>query len=152
MKRLVLFLMVLMVAVMCQSCFTTRTSVGDYRISKKVDKASSYNYSKVKQVYMFWGLVPLGRARAAVPSHGNCEIRTGFGFGDFLVSLLTGGLISMQTVKVKAPRVTIDSKTPATGGQPVIYTVPSQAPATESPQKPAVEKDAELEEIKKMLN
>ncbi len=147
MKKIVLFLMI---AFICQSCFTTRTSVGDYRISTKVDKASSYNYSKVKQVYMFWGLVPLGRARAAVPSHGDCEIRTGIGFGDFLVTLLTGGIISMQTVKVKAPRVTIDSKTPM---QPVIYTVPSQAPATESKkQEPAKEKDAELEEIKKMLN
>lgn len=150
MKKLFLLLVI---AFMCQSCFTTRTSVGDYRISTKVDKASAYNYSKVKQVYMFWGLVPLGRARAAVPSHGNCEIRTGIGFGDFLVTLLTGGIISMQTVKVKAPRATINAKTPATGAQPVIYTVPSQAPATESKkQEPAVEKDAELEEIKKMLN
>ena len=150
MKKIVLFLMV---AVMCQSCFTTRTSVGDYRVSTKVDKASSYNYSKAKQVYMFWGLLPLGRARAAVPRHGNCEIRTGIGFGDFLVTLLTGGIISMQTVKVKAPRTTMGSNASATGVQPVIYTVPSQAPASESKkQDPAVEKDAELEEIKKMLN
>ncbi|MDE7149897.1 MAG: hypothetical protein K2O01_05770 [Bacteroidales bacterium] len=94
---------ILLLAFLCQSCFTTRTGVGDYRIATKADKAASYTYSKAKQCYLFWGLIPLGHARTAVPHDGNCEIRTGFGFADFVVSLLTGGIFSMQTVKVKAP-------------------------------------------------
>ena len=113
MKKLILFFIV---CILCQSCFSTRTSAGDYRVQKKVDKEASYNYSKAKQVYLFWGLLPLGRARAAVPPHGNCEIRTGFGFVDFLVGLLTGGVVTMQTIKVKAPKVS-DSAVPENEAQ-----------------------------------
>lgn len=100
MKKLLLFLVL---AFVCQSCYTTRTSVGDYRIATKVDKASSYTYSKTKQCYLLWGLIPLGHAQTAVPRDSHCEIRTGFGFVDFLVSIITGGIFSMQTIKVKAP-------------------------------------------------
>ena len=104
MKKLMLLLLLAVPMVLCQSCFTTRTSIGDYRIATRADNSNAYTYSKAKQCYLVWGLIPLGHVNAAVPRDGHCEIRTGFGFADFLVSVLTGGIFSMQTVKVKAPK------------------------------------------------
>lgn len=130
MKKLILFLLV---AFACQSCYTTRTSVGDYRIATKADKAASYTYSKAKQCYLFWGLIPLGHARTAVPRDNHCEIRTGFGFVDFLVSILTGGIFSMQTVKVKAP---VQWNTPP-AGQPVPPPPPHNPHSPNVPVPPA---------------
>ena len=101
MKKL---LLLLMVAVLCPSCFSTRTSIGDYRIATKADNSNAYTYAKVKQCYLFWGLIPLGHASVAVPRDGHCEVRTSFGFVDFLASILTAGIFSMQTIKVKAPK------------------------------------------------
>lgn len=122
MKKILVFLLL---AGLCTSCFTTRTSVGDYRIVTKADKAASYTYSKGKQCYLFWGLIPLGHARVAVPRDGDCEVRTGFGFGDFLLSLITGGIFSMQTVKVKAP---IRFSTPPSHPRPTPPPYPAPAP------------------------
>ena len=100
MKKL---LLLLLLAVVCTSCYTTRTSIGDYRIATKADKASSYTYSKGKQCYLFWGLIPLGRTHVSVPRDGHCEVRTSVNFFDGFLSLITGGIFAMQTIKVKAP-------------------------------------------------
>ena len=87
------------------SCFGTKTSVGSYRENIKVDDIETYNYAKGKQVYLFWGFLPLGRAQVATPSHGNCQIKTRHGLLDALLTICTGGIFSMQTIKVKAPKV-----------------------------------------------
>lgn len=109
MKKLMLLLML---AVLCQSCFSTRTSIGDYRIATKADNSNAYTYAKVKQCYLFWGLIPLGHASVAVPRDGHCEVRTSFGFVDFLASILTAGIFSMQTIKVKAPKYNMATSRP----------------------------------------
>ncbi|MDE7357667.1 MAG: Bor family protein, partial [Bacteroidales bacterium] len=96
MKKL---LLMLLLATVCTSCYTTRTSIGDYRIATKADKADSYTYSKGKQCYLFWGLIPLGRTHVAVPRDGHCEVRTSVNFIDGFLSLITGGIFSMQTIK-----------------------------------------------------
>lgn len=101
MKKL---LLMLLLAAVCTSCYTTLTSIGDYRIATKADKADSYTYSKGKQCYLFWGLIPLGRTHVAVPRDGHCEVRTSLNFIDGFLSLITGGIFSMQTIKVKAPK------------------------------------------------
>ena len=127
MRKSLILLVLALVAFFCQSCFSTRTTVGDYHVTKKSSKAESYTYAKGKQVYLFWGLAPLGRTRVAVPPTGNCEIRTYFNFWDVLLSGITGGLFSMQTIKVKALYENRYSSSQPSGGA----SVPASAPATQ---------------------
>jgi hypothetical protein len=83
------------------SCMATKTSVGAYRETK----GTEYTYAKAKQIWLFWGLMPLGRASVNTPGDGNCEVITKFSAGDFLISGLTGGIVTTQTIKIKAKRV-----------------------------------------------
>jgi hypothetical protein len=82
------------------SCMTTKTSVGAFRETQ----GTEYTYGKAKQIWLFWGLMPLGRASVNTPGDGNCEVITRFNLGDFIISGLTGGLVTTQTIKVKAKR------------------------------------------------
>ncbi|MFP4555612.1 MAG: hypothetical protein ACLFNU_01965 [Bacteroidales bacterium] len=79
---------------------TTKTSVGEYIETQ----GSEYTYAKGKQVWLLWGLVPAGRASINTPGDGNCQVVTRFSVGDFIISSLTFGLVSTQTIKVKAKR------------------------------------------------
>ena len=98
MKKSILLLMI--VALLLPSCMTTRTSVGTYR----EQEGKTYTYSKGKQMYLFWGLIPLGRTRLGTPTDGNCEVRTCYNFWDALLSCITGGIFEMQTITVKAKK------------------------------------------------
>lgn len=82
------------------SCMTTKTSVGAYRETQ----GNEYTYAKGKQIWLFWGIMPLGRVSVNTPGDGNCEVITRFNVGDFLISSLTGGIVTTQTIKVKAKR------------------------------------------------
>jgi hypothetical protein len=82
------------------SCMTTKTSVGAY----KETQGNEYTYAKGKQIWLFWGLMPLGRVSVNTPGDGNCEVITRFNVGDFLISGLTGGIVTTQTIKVNAKR------------------------------------------------
>ena len=82
------------------SCLTTKTSVGAFKETPGVE----YTYAKGKQVWLFWGLLPLGRTNVNTPGDGNCEIVTRFNFGDVLISGLTGGIVTSYTIKVKAKK------------------------------------------------
>ncbi len=104
MKQKLMIFMVLVGAMLLPSCYATRTWVGDYREEKKVEKMGTYKYSKSKQAYLFWGLMPIGHTRVATPADGNCEIRTRHGFFDAFVTAITGGIFSVQTIKVNALR------------------------------------------------
>ena len=88
----------LAVLTLLPSCMTTRTSVGSYRETE----GDEYVYAKGKQCYLFWGLVPLGRTRVATPADGNCEVRTRYGFWDAFLSVITGGIFEMQSIRVYA--------------------------------------------------
>lgn len=96
-------------ALLLSSCYGTKTQVGRYREIVKVEDQDTYNYSKGKQAYFLWGFFPMGRTQVATPEHGNCQIKTRHGVLDMLVTVLTGGIFSMQTIKVKAPKVTSDT-------------------------------------------
>ncbi|MBE7686845.1 hypothetical protein G1K46_02345 [Tenacibaculum finnmarkense] len=85
---------------MLTSCMTTKTTVGNYKESQ----SSKYTYAKGKQVWVFWGLIPLGRTNVNTPNHGNCQIITRYNLGDILISALTGGIVTTYTIKVKAKR------------------------------------------------
>lgn len=82
------------------SCMVTKTQCGSY----KEDPGNEYTYAKAKQIYLFWGLLPLGRASANTPGDGNCEIITRYNVGDVIITMITGGIVSTYTIKVKAKK------------------------------------------------
>ena len=79
-----------------QSCMTTRTPVANYQMQE----GEKVCYSKGRQCYLFWGLIPLGRTKVATPPDGVCEVRTSYGFWDAFLSVITGGIFEMQRIKV----------------------------------------------------
>jgi hypothetical protein len=60
--------------------------------------------AKGKQIWLFWGLLPLGRVSVSTPSDGSCQVITRFNFIDFLVSGITGGIVITETIKIKAKK------------------------------------------------
>ncbi len=90
------FFLLFAVLMVLPSCMSTRTSVANYQMTEGEEVC----YSKGRQCYLFWGLVPLGRTRVATPPDGVCEVRTRYGFWDAFVSLITGGIFEMQQIKV----------------------------------------------------
>ncbi len=93
-------LLAIIVSTSFTSCMTTKTNVGAY----KETQGEEYTYAKGKQVWLLWGLFPLGRTNVNTPGDGNCQVITRFNFFDFLVSGLTGGIVTTETIKVKAKR------------------------------------------------
>jgi len=79
---------------------TTKTNIGAYRETT----GNPYVYAKGKQIWLFWGLLPLGRTSVATPTTGSCQVVTKFNFIDFLISGLTGGVVMTETIKVKAKK------------------------------------------------
>lgn len=92
----------ILVMLTLSSCMATRTNVGQFREMEKSNGNDTYTYSRGKQCYLFWGTVPLGRTKVATPQSGNCQVRTYYNFLDALLSVITGGIFGMQTIKVKA--------------------------------------------------
>lgn len=88
------------VALFASSCMTTKTNVGGYREIQ----GTEYTYAKGKQMWLFWGLLPIGRNSVNTPGSGDCQVITRFNFVDFLISGLTAGIVTTETIKVKAKR------------------------------------------------
>ncbi len=99
-KMLATLLAVIIFSVTLNSCMTTKTSVGEY----KEMQGEEYKYASGKQMWLFWGVMPLGRTDVSTPASGNCEITTKYTFVDVLVSGLTGGIVTSYTIKVKAKK------------------------------------------------
>ncbi len=99
MKRevLIILTLALLISSTLSSCLTTKTSVGAYKETQGVE----HTYAKGKQVWLFWGILPLSRTNVNTPSDGNCQVVTRFTIGDFLVSGLTLGIVTTYTIKVK---------------------------------------------------
>ena len=98
--RLILLTAVVTLAAFMSSCMMTRTSVGTYRETK----GNEYTYSKAKQWWLFWGIIPVGRTNTATPTNGACEVIVRHDFLDFVISGLTGGILTTMTIKVKAKK------------------------------------------------
>jgi len=79
---------------------TTKTDVGKYRELE----GNVYTYSKAKQLWLFWGILPIGKTKANTPDHGDCQVVTRFNLSDALISALTGGIVTSYTIKVKAKK------------------------------------------------
>ncbi len=100
MNKIKILFVLLAIVISTTSCMTTRTSVGSFN----VQQGQIYQYAKGKQCYLFWGLIPLGHTSVNTPGDGDCQVRTKFGFVDWLVSGITGGIFSMQSIRVYAKR------------------------------------------------
>lgn len=100
-KKGVFMLLVLVATSMFfTSCLTTKTSVGTYTETR----GQEYVYARGKQLWLFWGLVPVGRTNVNTPANGNCEVVTRFKFGDVLIGGLTGGILTSYSITVKAKK------------------------------------------------
>lgn len=98
MKHLFQILAILMTCLLLTtSCLTHRHTVGDGPVGAQ---GRTEVYSRAKQVYIFWGLVPLGRPQPAAPSHGDYQIKTGYNIGDALLSVVTGGILQFRTIRI----------------------------------------------------
>jgi len=78
----------------------TKTSVGAYKEST----GNEYTYDKGKQIWLFWGLIPIGRTDVSTPTSGDCEIITKFKLSDVLISGLTGGIVTSYSIKVNSKK------------------------------------------------
>lgn len=99
-SSVLMLLSMLTIILFTSSCMTTKTSVGEFRELQ----GSEYTYAKGKQLWLFWGVMPLGRTNVNTPGDGNCEVVTRFNIGDALITGLTGGIVSSYTIKVKAKK------------------------------------------------
>ena len=95
------FILILLGALMLlPSCMTTRTSTLGYN----EQQGKEYYYDRAKQCYLFWGLLPLGRPQLDQPKKQPIQVRTRVGFIDGFCTVITGGIFSMQTVRIVAKR------------------------------------------------
>ena len=103
--RKLLFVLVtsLTFSLMLPSCMTTKTSVGTFK-EKSTATGRTYTYAKGKQIWLFWGFLPLGRTDVSTPPDGNCQITTKFRPLDVVISGVTGGFVTMYSIKVKAKK------------------------------------------------
>lgn len=79
------------------SCMTHRHTIGDGPVG---NKGKTEIYSRAKQGYLFWGLMPLGRPNPVTPTDGNYQIKTGFNIGDTVLGVITFGIVSFRTVRI----------------------------------------------------
>jgi hypothetical protein len=82
------------------SCMTTKTDVGRHAEIP----GSSYKFSSGKQIWIFWGIIPLGRTKVNTPGHGNCQVVTRYKFSDFLINCVTLGLFTSYSIEVRVKR------------------------------------------------
>ncbi len=99
-RKLLLTFTTLFLAAFLSSCMMTKTSVGAFRETK----GNEYTYSKGKQWWLFWGIVPVGRTSLSTPTDGSCQVITRYNFVDFLISGLTAGILTTETIKVVAKK------------------------------------------------
>lgn len=143
MKKLLFFVASL---AMMTSCYTTWTNVGNYRSLEK-QGLDEYRYEKDKQFYLFEGLIPLGHSHANTPNEP-CEIKSKFNFGDFIITGITGGIISSRTVYVYALKGASNYQLDEVKSEPVQVkseSKPSKAETKKATTKPT-EEVAEVED------
>jgi len=79
------------------SCMMTKTPVGAYLETP----GKEVTFDKGKQFWLFWGIMPIGRTHVNTPSNGNCQVTTKIRLTDFIISGLTGGIVTSTSIKVE---------------------------------------------------
>lgn len=99
MKKTAIYItLIFLLATTFTSCMVTKTNVGTF----KEEQGKDYVYSKGKQVWFLWGLIPIGRTNVSTPADGSCQVITKYNFGDLLIFGLTAGVFKSYTIKIKA--------------------------------------------------
>lgn len=88
---------ILAVITLMTSCMMTKTPVGAYLETP----GKEVTFDKGKQFWLFWGLMPIGRTHVNTPSNGNCQVTTKIRLTDFIISGLTGGIVTSTSIKVE---------------------------------------------------
>lgn len=88
---------ILAVITLLTSCMMTKTPVGAYLETP----GKEVTFDKGKQFWLFWGLMPIGRTHVNTPSNGNCQVTTKIKLTDFIISGLTGGIVTSTSIKVE---------------------------------------------------
>lgn len=141
MKKIILFLLLFVTSLSMSSCFVTKTYIGE--------KSTSYiTYSRGKQCFLFWGLLPVGHPKTAAPSNVNCMVSTKLGFVDMLIETLTGGLFSTMTVTVKIPAVV----NAPSGAGPSTDTIVVESPSVKAKSSKSESKKAKMKQTKNVQN
>jgi len=96
MKNYILIAITFCITLSLNSCYVNRTTIGD----GPMGKIDGVKFSKVKQMYLVWGLIPLGHSQPVLPQQCGYQVKSCFNFWDALVSSITGGIFSMRTVKI----------------------------------------------------
>ncbi len=91
---------ILLIITLCNSCMSVKTNVGGF----KEQQGKMYVYSKSKQVWLFWGMAPIGRTQIATPANGQCQVIVKNNVFDIIISGVTSGFIKSQTIKVIAKK------------------------------------------------
>ena len=99
-KTLNSLVLIMLLAIMATSCLTTKTNVGMYQQKQGIEQT----FERGKQLWLFWGLIPLGRTSVSTPSDGDCQVVTKFKFSDVLISGLTGGILYSYSIEVKVKK------------------------------------------------
>lgn len=89
-----------LLGVLLTSCMTTKTTIGNY----KEAEGKPYKYSKGKQLWLFWGFVPLGRTNVNTPEQKGFKLITRHNVSDIIITGLTFGIITSYTIKIKVKK------------------------------------------------
>lgn len=79
------------------SCMVTRTTVGSGPVG---NDPTAKVYSKIKQGYVLNGLVPIGTRQVKLPETAAYQIKTSKKVGDALITGITFGIYTRQTIEV----------------------------------------------------
>ena len=99
----------MLVAIILSSCLCTKTYVGNYRDAPGTET----HYSMAKQVYIL-GFIPLGHPSAATPRSGNCIVTTHRNFWDFVIPVITLGIVQTYTIDITVKTNGNKTQKPAT--------------------------------------
>ena len=92
--RIKFFFAAVLIAVILSSCGMQKFYIGE-------TSGQTFNQDKRKCMHLFWGIVPIGR-KQSFPSYADAkgyEITTRFSLVDYVISGLTGGIVTSKTVK-----------------------------------------------------
>lgn len=88
---------ILIVSIVLSSCMTTKTSTGSYML----DKGETSTYARTKQVWLCWGVIPVGRSNVKTPVDKDFQLITRYNLIDFLAFGITGGFVKSYSIIVK---------------------------------------------------
>jgi hypothetical protein len=98
---IILLSLTLTISLGLSSCYVSRVDVGSNGNNFTAKDKATVIYSKTKNVYLFWGLLPISTQQPPLPIDCNYTIETSTDFFDGLLYVITDGIFGMRTIKIK---------------------------------------------------